>query len=91
MLRHMMFHVHNPWWWQLGFAQHTGALDGTHIPVTCLFPGDHPYYTWQGFYFVVLQAVTNCHSASMNEQNHSVKQPRNSTTATSSIAKQIIL
>ncbi|KYO45074.1 hypothetical protein Y1Q_0007373 [Alligator mississippiensis] len=50
----------------LGFPQCTGALDRTHIPITCPPCSGHPYYSWWGFHSIMVQAVINHHSAFMN-------------------------
>lgn len=41
----------------LGFLQCIRALNGIHIPVTCLPWADFPYCSCQDFHSIVLQAV----------------------------------
>lgn len=48
----------------LGFTQCLRALNGAHIPVTCLH-GDHLYNSCRGFHSVVLQVIVDNHGAFM--------------------------
>ncbi|KYO34329.1 hypothetical protein Y1Q_0007605 [Alligator mississippiensis] len=59
VLGHTMLCVHNPLavvvgFQVLGFPQCIRALDGTHIPITCLLHGDHPYYSRRSFHSILL-------------------------------------
>ncbi|KYO25182.1 hypothetical protein Y1Q_0001801 [Alligator mississippiensis] len=50
----------------LGFSQCIRALDRTHIPISCPPHGHRPYYSWQGFHFIMFQAIIDHCSAFTN-------------------------